>query len=126
MFAVGYVRESVHGDTTPIIEQWSVVKHRLSYITGTHTYRCVYKRGDGELTLTGYSNSDMASDCDDRKCTSGAIFFLGHCQCPVSWQSRAEAESGDMALSSCEAEYIAAASAACQGVSWLSRLLAAC
>jgi hypothetical protein len=46
------------------------------------------------------------------------FFFLG--QNPVSWQSQKQRV---VALSSCEAEYIAGATAACQGV-WLSRLLA--
>jgi hypothetical protein len=65
-----------------------------------------------------YSDANHAGDGDDRKSTSGAIFFLG--RSPVSWQSRKHCV---VALSSCEAEYIAGATAAGQGV-WLSRLLA--
>jgi len=68
--------------------------------------------------LIGFSDADHAGDCDDRKSTSGVFFFLG--QNPVSWQSQKQRV---VALSSCEAEYIAGATAACQGV-WLSRLLA--
>jgi hypothetical protein len=45
------------------------------------------------------------------------VFFLGGS--PVSWQS---AKWRIVALSSCESEYIAAASASCQLV-WLARLL---
>ena len=45
------------------------------------------------------------------------IFFLG--KSPVSWQSQKQRV---VALSSCEAEYMAATAAACQGI-WLSRLL---
>jgi len=67
--------------------------------------------------LIGYSDSGLAGDCDDWKSTSGAFFFLG--QSPVSWQSQKQRV---VALSSCEAEYIAAATAACQGI-WLLRLL---
>jgi hypothetical protein len=52
-----------------------------------------------------------------RKSTSGVLFFLE--KSPVSWQSTKQRV---VALSSCEAEYIAAATAACQGV-WLARLL---
>jgi hypothetical protein len=59
----------------------------------------------------------MAGDVNDRKNTTGLVFFLG--QGPVSWQSQKQQV---VALSSCEAEYIAAATAACQGT-WLSRLL---
>ena len=67
--------------------------------------------------MIGYSDSGLAGDCDDWKSTSGAFFFLG--QSPVSWQSQKQRV---VALSSCEAEYIAAATAACQGI-WLLRLL---
>jgi hypothetical protein len=45
------------------------------------------------------------------------VFFLG--DNPVSWQSQKQKV---VALYSCEAEYIAAATATCQGL-WLSRLL---
>ncbi|KAE8733627.1 hypothetical protein F3Y22_tig00001120pilonHSYRG00301 [Hibiscus syriacus] len=53
-----------------------------------------------------------------RKNTSGLIFFLG--SYPISWCSQKQKV---VALSSCEAEYIAACAASCQGV-WLGRLLA--
>lgn len=59
----------------------------------------------------------MGGDIDDRKSTSGIVFFLAGN--PVTWQT---AKQRVVALSSCEAEYIAAAAAACQGV-WLARLL---
>jgi hypothetical protein len=52
-----------------------------------------------------------------RKSTSGVLFFLE--KSPVSWQSTKQRV---VALSSCEAEYIATATAACQGV-WLAQLL---
>lgn len=66
----------------------------------------------------GFSDSDLAGDIDSRKSTTGVIFFLG--ESAVSWQSAAKQKV--VALSSCEAEYIAATTAACQGV-WLARLL---
>ena len=60
----------------------------------------------------------MAGDVDDRKSTTGVLFFLG--SSPISWQS---GKQKVVALSSCEAEYIAATTAAQQGI-WLTRLLA--
>ena len=78
--------------------------------------RCHLTSG-GNLDLIGYSDADMAGDVNDRKSTSGMIFFLGGS--PVSWQSQKQKV---VALSSCEAEYIAATTAACQGV-WLKQLL---
>ncbi|WVZ88673.1 LOW QUALITY PROTEIN: hypothetical protein U9M48_035165 [Paspalum notatum var. saurae] len=76
-----------------------------------------YTNDGGKLDLLGYSNSDMASDVDGRKSTTGVIFFLGGN--PVTWLSQKQRV---VALSSCEAKFIAGASAACQAV-WLRRLL---
>ena len=67
--------------------------------------------------MLGYSDSDFAGDVEDRKCTTGVVYFLGNSL--VTWASQ---KQKIVALSSCEAEYVAAA-AACQGV-WLSRLTA--
>jgi hypothetical protein len=77
----------------------------------------VYTKGEAGLKLHGYSDSDHAGDIDDRKSTSGMVFYLG-CN-PISWCSQKQKV---VALSSCEAEYIAASTAACQGL-WLGRLL---
>jgi hypothetical protein len=77
-----------------------------------------YCAGRGiKLELIGYSDSDMAGDKVDRKSTSGMIYFLSNGV--VCWQS---AKQKVVALSSCEAEYIAASMTATQGV-WLSRLM---
>jgi hypothetical protein len=59
----------------------------------------------------------LAGDVDDRKSTSGSVFLLGSNL--VTWVSQKQRV---VALSSCEAEYIVSANAACQGI-WLSRLL---
>lgn len=115
-FAVGYVSRYME---KPTVEHLAAVKHILRYVAGTRTLGCFMSRG--ALTdehLIGYSDSDMAGDLDDRKSTSGVLFFLGGC--PVSWQSTKQKV---VALSTCEAEYIAATTVACQAI-WLSRLLA--
>ena len=67
--------------------------------------------------LLGYSDSYLAGDPDGRKSTSRVVFFLGNNI--ITWSSQKQKV---VALSSCEAEYMAAGTAACQGV-WLSRLL---
>ena len=69
------------------------------------------------VELLGYSDSDLAGDIDDRKSTSGVAYFLGGSI--VSWLSQKQKV---VALSSREAEYIATATAVCQGVC-LGRLL---
>jgi hypothetical protein len=60
---------------------------------------------------------DSKSDIDDSKSTSDMIFFLG--DNAATWNSQKQRV---MALSSCEAEYIAGIRAACQAV-WLRRLM---
>ncbi|WVZ88383.1 LOW QUALITY PROTEIN: hypothetical protein U9M48_034910, partial [Paspalum notatum var. saurae] len=115
VFAVGYVSRFMED---PREDHLTAVKHLLRYVTGTFDYGIVYPRcGGGKAEITGYSDSDMGGDVDGRKSTSGLIFFLGGC--PISWQSQ---KQRIVALSTCEAEYVAAATACCQGV-WLRRLL---
>jgi hypothetical protein len=113
-FSVGYVSRFMEAPTT---EHLTAVKRILRYVAGTLHYGCFYKR-EKEASLVGYSDSDLAGDVDTRKSTSGIFFFLGNNV--ITWQSQKQKV---VALSSCEAEYIAATTAACQGV-WLARLLA--
>lgn len=114
-FAVGYVSRFMEKPTT---EHLVAVKRVLRYVAGTLDFGCYYQRKKGVADLVGYSDSDHAGDVDTRKSTTGVLFFLG--SNAVTWQSQ---KQKIVALSSCEAEYIAAATASCQGV-WLARLLA--
>uniref|UniRef100_A0ACD5ZTS1 Uncharacterized protein n=1 Tax=Avena sativa TaxID=4498 RepID=A0ACD5ZTS1_AVESA len=101
----------------PSTHHWAVVKQILRYVRGTLGYGCRYRKGNGEPELIGYSDSDLAGDVNDRKSTSGVVFFLGGSI--VTWSSQKQKM---VAVSSCEAEYVAAAAATCQGT-WLSRLI---
>ena len=112
-YAVGIVSRFME---EPRASHWAAVKQILRYLSGTVHYGCVYHR-QGSVSLVGFSDSDLAGDVDDRKSTSGCVFLLGSSL--VTWASQKQRV---VALSSCEAEYIASASAACQGI-WLSRLL---
>ena len=115
-YSVGVVSRFMEA---PTIEHWADVKQILRYIKGTTNFGCVYLREKQKemVELLGYSDSDLAGDIDDRKSTSGVAYFLG--RSIVSWLSQKQKV---VALSSCEAEYIAAATRAGQGV-WLERLL---
>jgi hypothetical protein len=113
-FAVGYLSRFMEN---PSSDHYTAVKHLLRYIAGTLEHGCALTRGNGALELIGFSDSDHAGDIDDRKSTTGVIFFLG--TSPVSWLSQKQRV---VAISSCEAEYMASTAAACQGV-WLARLL---
>jgi hypothetical protein len=113
-YSVGIVSRYMEA---PGRQHWAAVKQILRYVKGTIGYGCVYQAGAGSETVTGYSDSDHAGDQDDRKSTTGVVFFLG--SGVITWSSQ---KQKIVALSSCEAEYIAASTAACQAV-WLSRLL---
>jgi hypothetical protein len=113
-FAMGYVHRFMEKPTT---EHLSAVKHLLRYIVCTKNYGCGLRSSGEKFELVGYSDTDMAGDLDDRKSTTSCLFFLNGC--PVTWQS---VKQQPIALSSCEAEYMAATAAACQAA-WLSRLL---
>jgi hypothetical protein len=101
----------------PTEEHMKAVKRILRYINGTLDYGLRYEKSTETTQLVGYSDSDHAGDIDNHKSTSGNLFYLG--KCPVSWQSLKQRV---VALSSCEAEYVAATTAATQAV-WLARLL---
>ena len=91
----------------------------MRYIAGTAEYGCTYvSNSSSDLKLLGFSDSDHAGDLEKRKSTSGVLFFLNGNA--VTWTSQKQRV---VSLSSCESEYIAAASAACQGIC-LTRLLA--
>jgi hypothetical protein len=86
-------------------------------VAGTLDYGLHYKRAPDMARFIGYCDIDLAEDINMSKSTSGTMFFLGDCL--VSWQS---IKQKVVALSSCEAEYIATITAATQAL-WLSRLL---
>lgn len=91
-------------------------KRVLRYIKGTLEYGVFYER-KGAVELVAYADSDYASDCDDRKSTSGYVFKLSGGA--VAWSSK---KQPIVTLSTTEAEYVAAAACACQSI-WMKRVL---
>ena len=100
----------------PTMLHFQAAKRVLRYLKGTSNFGILYKREKGN-NLVGYSDSDYAGDLEDRKSTSGYVFFLN--SGAISWSSKKQPV---VSLSTTEAEYIAAASCACQAI-WLRRLL---
>ncbi|XP_066310008.1 uncharacterized mitochondrial protein AtMg00810-like [Miscanthus floridulus] len=114
-FVVGYVSRFMED---PREDHWAVVKRPLRYVKGTVDHRIIFpKTGGGKLQLIVFSDADMVGDIDGRQSTSGVLVFFGSAL--ISWLSLKQKV---VALSTCEAEYVAAATAACQVV-WLRRLL---
>lgn len=93
------------------------IKKILRYLKGTTSFGIEYKRGN-DMKLVGYSDSSHNVDIDDGRSTTGHVFYLG--TSPITWCSQKQTT---VALSSCEAEFMAATAAACQAI-WLRELLA--
>lgn len=101
----------------PTVLHFKAVKQILRYLKGTVERGLVYAAGGGELKITGYTESDLAGDVDDRRSTGGMAFYIN--QSLVAWSLQ---KQKTVVLSSCEAEFMAATDAACQ-VLWLRALL---
>lgn len=99
----------------PHLEHMAKLKHILRYLAGTIDLKLIYKPGDGNLE--GFVDADWGGNSLDRKSYTGFTFFFGGC--PISWESRKQTS---VALSSTEAEYMAASDAAKEAI-YLKRIL---
>ena len=94
----------------------AALKQVLRYLRGTLSFGLTYKRAN-QVRLLGYSDSSLNVDVDDGKSITGHIFYLE--DSPITWCSQ---KQETVALSSCEAEFMAATEAAKQAI-WLQELL---
>jgi hypothetical protein len=79
-------------------------KHVLRYLKGTIEQRLRFRKSESTLKLTGFCDSDWGGDVCDRRSISGYGFQLLDEGPLVSWRSR---KQPTVALSTCEAEYMA-------------------
>ncbi|XP_042983356.1 uncharacterized protein LOC122312767, partial [Carya illinoinensis] len=86
------------------------VKRILRYLSGTINLGLWYPKHTS-FDLISYTDADYAGCKIDRKSTSGACHFLGHAL--VSWFSK---KQNSVALSTAEAEYVAAGSCCAQAL----------
>jgi hypothetical protein len=100
----------------PRIVYWIDAKHVRRYLRGTMEYGLLYERSGG-VGLAGFTDVDWEGCAKDRKSTSGSCFSIG--SGIISWFSR---KQRSMALSSAEAEYMAASLATCEAL-WSRKLL---
>ncbi|XP_057520731.1 secreted RxLR effector protein 161-like [Amaranthus tricolor] len=100
----------------PSKAHYAVAKRILRNIKGTKRYRLLYDT-EKVNNLIGYSDSNRVGCIDNRKITSGYVFLLD--TKAISWSLKKQAI---VALSSAEAEYIAAKNALCKVV-WLKKIL---
>jgi hypothetical protein len=97
-------------------DHWNAVKRILRYVHGTQNCGLVLT-GNGKLQVSGYADADYAGCIDTRRSTSGCAILLGN-NC-ISWRSKRQPS---VALSTCEAEYMALCESV-KEVIWLRMLL---
>ncbi|XP_013689424.2 secreted RxLR effector protein 161-like [Brassica napus] len=112
-FSVGVLSRYMQ---SPRESHGEAVKHLIRYIKGTTEYGLFFKH-DGTTEITGYSDNSHNIDVDDGRSTTGFMFYLG--TSPITWTS---CKQPTVALSSCEAEFMAATEAAKQAI-WLKELM---
>ncbi|KAJ7962054.1 Retrovirus-related Pol polyprotein from transposon TNT 1-94 [Quillaja saponaria] len=113
LYALGVVSRYMESPTSTHMK---TAKRILRYLRGTLDYGLFYSSSH-IIDLVGYCDSDFAGDLDDRKSTTGFVFFRGNNA--ISWVSK---KQPIVTLSTCEAEYVAATSCTCHAI-WLRRLL---
>ena len=95
---------------------FAALKRVYRYLWRTTDTRLVYKR-TMDVSLLGYVDADWAGDVNDRQSVSGYTFIMAGVAA-ISWSSKKQTS---VALSSMEAEYMAAA-AATKEATWLQIL----
>ncbi|KAK6162342.1 hypothetical protein DH2020_002183 [Rehmannia glutinosa] len=100
----------------PLDTHWKTVKRVLRYLAATPTFGLFIMKTP-TLQITGYSDSDWATNIDDRKFITGFCVYLGDNL--VSWCSKKQEA---VSRSNTEAEYKSLAHCATE-VMWLRNLL---
>jgi hypothetical protein len=100
-------------------EHWKAAKHLLRYVAGTIDFCLLHKLDPNvpDLFCT-YSNADLAGNIDTGRSTTGYVVKMG--TGAVSWSSKLQSI---VALSTTEAEFVAAVSAGQESI-WMSQFLA--
>ena len=122
----------------PGMEHWNAVCRIMQYLKGSITKKLTLGnmiknsealgssgyslldesncKVDKSKVLLGFSDANHGACLDTRKSTSGYIFFFNG---PISWSSRLQKR---VAISPCEAEYVALSAAASES-RWIAQLL---
>jgi hypothetical protein len=115
-YAVGVL---CHFMANPGPEHWKAAKHLLRYVAGTIDFCLLYKLDPNVPNLfCTYSNADLAGNVDTGRSTTGYVVKMG--TGAVSWSSKLQSI---VALSTTEAEFVAAVSAGQESI-WMSQFLA--
>jgi hypothetical protein len=104
-------------NTNPGPAHWKAVKHLFCYLKGTMQMKLVYKPTDSPELFTAYSDADHGGCKDSGRSTGGYLVKVG--SGAVSWSSKLQPL---VALSTTEAEYIAAVEAG-KEILWMRNIL---
>lgn len=113
-YAIGVLAQFGANPGRPHLE---ALKRVLRYLKGTAHFSLRLGGSDSDVDLVGWTDSDWAQDIDSRRSVSGFAFEIAGGF--VSWSSK---KQPTVALSTVEAEYMAAANATKEAI-WLRVLL---
>lgn len=99
----------------PTTVHWQAAKDVVRYLAGTSDFGITFKGTD--TSVLGYTDADYAGDVDTRRSTTGYVFIMNGGA--ITWQSKRQPT---VAVSTTEAEYMAAAAAIKEAL-WLRKLL---
>jgi hypothetical protein len=115
-YAVGVICRFM---ANPGPEHWKAAKHLLRYVAGTINFCLLYKLDPNMPNLfRTFSNANLAGNIDTGRSTTGYVVKMG--TGTVSWLSKLQSI---VALSTTEAEFVAAVSAGQESI-WMSQFLA--
>ncbi|KAF2345088.1 Reverse transcriptase RNA-dependent DNA polymerase, partial [Trinorchestia longiramus] len=104
--------------TRPTNAHLNLCKFVLKYLKGTILFGLKFVKSENPMQITGFSDSDWGGSYD-HKSISGYVFKSSSSSSLISWKSK---KQNIVALSSCEAEYIALTYAVQEGF-FLKQLL---
>ncbi|XP_038895793.1 secreted RxLR effector protein 161-like [Benincasa hispida] len=113
LYSVGIISQFIE---EPTATHCKMTKRILHYVKVTIGYGLSYI-SSSNFDIVGYCDSDWNSDLDDRKSTTGFVFFID--ETAFTWMSK---KQPIVTLSTWEAEYVAATSCVCHAI-WLRNLV---
>lgn len=114
MYAVNSVSKFLNNHND---KHWKAVKRIFAYLVGTSDVKIEYRSGGSNAELVSYSDADYAGDVETRRSTTGYVFSMANG--PITWSAERQKL---VTLSTTEAEYVAAATAAKELI-WIRKLL---